>query len=84
MVGVVGSGSRARRRGRGYSSTASPAPRPRPTPWPITGDRPLDVVLNLDVPEDVVIERITKRRVCRSCGHIYSVDESAERGVCDK
>ncbi len=40
----------------------------------ITSDRPLDVVLNLEVPEDVVLERITKRRVCVTCGHIYSVD----------
>ncbi len=40
----------------------------------ITADRPLDVVINLDVPEDVVIERITKRRVCSTCGTNYSTD----------
>lgn len=50
----------------------------------ITADRPLDVVLNLDVPETVVIERITKRRVCRSCGRIYSVDSPpATDWTCD-
>jgi adenylate kinase len=50
----------------------------------ITGERPLDVVLNLDVPEAVVIERITKRRVCRSCGRIYSVDSPPARDwTCD-
>ena len=36
--------------------------------------KPLDVVLDLEVPEDVVIERISKRRVCEDCGTNYSVD----------
>jgi adenylate kinase len=41
----------------------------------ITASRPLDAVLNLEVPEEVVLERITKRRVCITCGVNYSVDE---------
>lgn len=50
----------------------------------ITAERPLDVVLNLEVPEDVVLERITKRRVCKTCGHIYSVDAPPKNGwLCD-
>lgn len=50
----------------------------------ITVARPLDVVLDLEVPEEVVLERITKRRVCVGCGTIYSVDEPPARGwVCD-
>lgn len=50
----------------------------------ITPDRPLDVVLNLEVAEDVVLERITKRRVCLTCGHIYSADDPPRNGwVCD-
>ncbi|QXC60325.1 adenylate kinase [Aquihabitans sp. G128] len=50
----------------------------------ITADRPLDIVLNLEVPEDVVLERITKRRVCKTCGHIYSVDAPPKNGwLCD-
>jgi adenylate kinase len=50
----------------------------------ITADRPLDVVLNLEVPEEVVLERITKRRVCVTCGHIYSVDSPPKNGwICD-
>lgn len=40
----------------------------------ITADAPLHLVIDLSVPEDVVIERITKRRVCKTCGRIYSVD----------
>nr|MDQ3293274.1 adenylate kinase [Actinomycetota bacterium] len=36
--------------------------------------QPLDVVLDLEVPEDVVFQRISKRRVCTDCGTNYSVD----------
>lgn len=50
----------------------------------ITAARPLDVVVNLEVPEAVVLERITKRRVCKTCGHIYSVDAPPKNGwICD-
>ena len=50
----------------------------------ITEDRPLDLVVDLEVPEDVVLERITKRRVCKTCGHIYSVDTPPKNGwICD-
>lgn len=50
----------------------------------ITSDRPLEVVLNLEVPEEVVLDRITKRRVCSTCGHIYSVDAPPKNGwICD-
>ncbi|MEZ5371178.1 MAG: adenylate kinase [Microthrixaceae bacterium] len=47
-------------------------------------DPPLDVAINLDVPEDVVVERISSRRVCEGEGHIYSAgDPSAESGICE-
>ena len=50
----------------------------------ITQDRPLDLVVNLEVPEAIVLERITKRRVCKACGHIYSVDSPPKNGwLCD-
>jgi adenylate kinase len=44
------------------------------------------LAVDLDVPEDVVVERITGRRVCRSCGTTYSLgrDESATSGACAK
>jgi adenylate kinase len=38
----------------------------------VTADAPFDVALNLEVPESVVIERISSRRVCSNCGAIYS------------
>lgn len=37
----------------------------------ITGDRPIDVVLDLDVPRELVLARISARRVCRDCGTNY-------------
>lgn len=50
----------------------------------ITSVRPLDLAINLEVPETVVLERITKRRVCKTCGHIYSVDAPPKNGwLCD-
>ncbi len=50
----------------------------------ISDGRPLDAVLNIEVPELVVLERITKRRVCTSCGQNYSVDAPPKNGwICD-
>jgi adenylate kinase len=45
----------------------------------------LDVVLYLDVDEDVLVERLTGRRVCEECGATYHVDFNPpeEEGVCD-
>lgn len=40
----------------------------------ITADRPLDMVVDLDVPTDVVLERLASRRVCVDCGSNYSLD----------
>jgi adenylate kinase len=34
---------------------------------------PLDAAVDLEVPEDVVLERISNRRVCEDCGANYSV-----------
>jgi len=50
----------------------------------ITSVRPLDVVVDLDVPEDVVLTRLASRRVCVDCGANYSTDGPPKYGwVCD-
>lgn len=50
----------------------------------ITADEPLAAVINLDVPEDLVVDRITRRRVCSTCGAIYSVDSPPKNDwTCD-
>jgi adenylate kinase len=45
----------------------------------------LDVVLELVVEDDEVIRRLSGRRTCRSCNHIWHVDfdPPATEGVCD-
>ena len=46
---------------------------------------PLNVVLELVVDDDEVVRRLSGRRTCRNCGHIWHLDfdpPSAE-GVCD-
>lgn len=49
----------------------------------LVSDGGITLAVNLEVPEDVVVERISSRRVCTSCGTIYSAhDESGESGRC--
>ncbi len=48
-------------------------------------DGGITLAVNLEVPEDVVVDRISSRRVCTDCGTIYSVsDDSGSSGVCAK
>ena len=51
----------------------------------LAAGQPLDVVLELVVDDDEVIRRLSGRRTCRSCGHIWHVDfdPPTEEGVCD-
>jgi adenylate kinase len=47
---------------------------------------PLDIALNLDVPFDDLMKRLTGRRTCKSCGQMYNVYYSPSKveGKCDK
>jgi adenylate kinase len=38
----------------------------------MSGDRPVDAVIDIDVPRAMVIERISSRRTCRDCGMNYT------------
>lgn len=50
----------------------------------ITADQPLDMVIDLDVPTDVVLERLASRRVCADCGANYSVESPPKHNwACD-
>jgi adenylate kinase len=50
----------------------------------ITVARPLDVVIDLDVHEEVVLARLASRRVCNDCGANYSTEAPPKYGwVCD-
>ncbi len=46
----------------------------------------LDAVVNIDVPRDVILDRLTTRRTCTDCGAIYNVKSNPpkEEGKCDK
>jgi adenylate kinase len=46
----------------------------------------LDVVLELQVDHDEVVRRLSGRRTCRKCGHIWHVeyDPTKVAGVCDR
>ncbi|WP_250282614.1 MULTISPECIES: adenylate kinase [unclassified Frankia] len=46
----------------------------------------LDVVLELVVDDDEVVLRLSGRRTCRNCGHIWHIDfdPPALEGVCDR
>ena len=45
----------------------------------------LDCALELDIPREVIIERLTTRRTCTNCGEIYNVKFKPPRveGICD-
>jgi adenylate kinase len=45
----------------------------------------LDCALELDIPRDVIIDRLTTRRTCNQCGAIYNVKSKPSKveGICD-
>jgi adenylate kinase len=49
-------------------------------------DMPIDHVLNIKVPEEVVVGRLTARRTCSACGSVCHLlfDPPQEDGVCDE
>jgi adenylate kinase len=46
----------------------------------------LDAVLELDVDDDEVVRRLSGRRTCKKCGHVWHLefDPPSAAGVCDK
>ena len=46
----------------------------------------LSAVISIEVPEEVLVERASGRRICRSCGKSYHLTfhPPAEEGICDK
>jgi adenylate kinase len=49
-------------------------------------NRPLDYVVNIDVPKENLMERLTGRRICKSCGATYHLvfNPPTKEGICDK
>ena len=49
----------------------------------------VDFLIEMTIPEDMVIRRLTGRRTCKKCGAIYNIDPECaphpkEEGKCDK
>ncbi len=54
-----------------------------------TSDVKIDKVINFNVPDELVIHRITGRRICRECNAVYNIypdcdPNPTEEGKCDK
>ncbi|MBD1382742.1 adenylate kinase [Metabacillus arenae] len=46
----------------------------------------IDYVINIEVDQDILMERLTGRRICKNCGATYHLifNPPANEGVCDK
>lgn len=46
----------------------------------------LDKVINIDVGKNILVKRLSGRRVCKNCGETYHIDNkpTLKDGVCDK
>lgn len=73
MIGIVAERlERDDARARGYILDGFPRTVPQAEALDeMTAERPLDIVLDLVVPRELVVQRISARRVCRDCGTNY-------------
>jgi adenylate kinase len=71
--------------GRGYILDGFPRTVPQAVALDeITADLPIDVVIDLDVPREMVLQRLSARRVCRDCGTNYvSVGSEKLSWICE-
>lgn len=46
----------------------------------------IDAIINLLIPEQIIIERLSNRRTCKNCGEIYNLKtlKPKKEGICDK
>lgn len=46
----------------------------------------IDVILQLDVSDEIIVQRLTSRRLCKNCGTVYNIRflKPKKEGVCDK
>jgi len=46
----------------------------------------IDVIIQLTVPDWIIVERLSTRRICKSCGEVYNVRylKPKVEGICDK
>jgi adenylate kinase len=86
MVGIVRERlDHADARTRGYILDGFPRTVPQAVALDeITASRPLTAVIDLDVPRDLVLQRLSARRVCRDCGTNYMAKGNERQPwICD-
>lgn len=49
-------------------------------------NKKIDYVINIDVDKEILMDRLTGRRICKSCGATYHLvfNPPAQEGVCDR
>ena len=54
--------------------------------WLVSHGRKINLVLNLGVPDEVVVARLSGRRTCLACGATYHVlhNPPSKKGICDR
>jgi adenylate kinase len=52
----------------------------------LEGITSVDVILQLDVPDEIIIQRLSSRRICKKCGEVYNIRflKPKKEGICDK
>jgi adenylate kinase len=52
----------------------------------LEGITSIDVILQLDVPDEIIIQRLSSRRICKKCGEVYNIRflKPTKEGICDK
>jgi adenylate kinase len=86
IIGVVGERlDKQDTRGRGYILDGFPRTVGQAEALAeLTASAPLDLVVDLEVREEIVLERISNRRVCVDCGTNYSVQAKPRYDwICD-
>jgi adenylate kinase len=60
-------------------------PRTIPQAEALAGFSAVDKVINFDIPDSLVLERLGGRRVCRKCGHNFHMvfDKPKKEDICD-
>lgn len=56
-------------------------PRTIPQAKALEGISKIDVVMNIELPEDILIEKISARRTCRNCGDLYNIASIDREGI---
>jgi adenylate kinase len=85
MVGIVAERLKADDARRGYILDGFPRTVAQAVALDdITSDSPVDMAIDLDVPRDLVLSRLSARRVCRDCGaNFQATGQDPSPWTCD-